>query len=663
MPLQLVQFDLGVDKKKELQGYLRTIFSNTVKARSNQVDDKFRRWMDNYAAKPYEEVRTTPFYRAANFVPQLIRMHTDILHARLYGIVLGTRPFWKPRMVPEGPHEWLDGLAEWMELITFGEMKFHVALDSVLHRAFKQGVCVAKAPWLETTYYLGKPGETKKSHTDEKFSTEGVSFKPIPFDDFFPYPITANNLTECTAKFHRLRFSKEEVTFRKNTNRWTPKSADLLLLGGSAPTVNNETTAHDTQAIDAGIELKKDVTRPYQAVEAWFDYELVPGKMYKLCVTFNPFTESEDGILTYNFNPYPKALDPFIDFRPMPREDLFYGYCVPEILEQAQEEEAQIHNGRRDASSIANVPGWKTKRYADVPNPATEWYPGKVFELNEMTDLEPLQFNGAQYNSMIEEENFLLQLCERYTGASQAMQAGGSGVLQGKRGIYNAGGTLAMLAEGNKRLDIYLKRMREAFHQTGNVIYQSYKTFRPQGAELLVQGARGEAVKKTFSLNEPEGYRGLYFEIGASDGGANREVDRTALLYMSNVMAGYYKQIVEAAGTVVQLPDGNPIREVMLTVLDGAKDLAARVLFAFDVPDRKRLIPDIRQILAGGPGGKGAGQPPQAPPGGMPGAQEPVSNEDLSDLSQSLAALTRGGAGTFGNGSGPGEAIPRAGQG
>jgi hypothetical protein len=208
-----------------------------------------------------------------------------------------------------------------------------------------------------------------------------------------------------------------------------------------------------------------------------------------------------------------------------------------------------------------------------------------------------------------------------------------------------------MLSEGNKRLDIYLQRARYPFHDLGNLIYQSYKQFRPDGAEYRQQGARGAAIKKSFSIDEPPDYPGLFFNIAASDAGANREVDRQGLLLMANTMAGYYRQIVEAGATITQLPAGpggepHPLREIMLQVLTGAKDLASRLLVAFDISDRKTLLPDVREILGGSPTA-GAEQAERV---GVPGADETVSIDRLRALSEGIDASTSGALQTIAGG-------------
>lgn len=657
MSVNIIEFPASDEQLRIIHGLLVDKFSAAVKARQNQLDGNYKRWMDNYNAKPYEAVRSTPFYRASNFVPQLIRMHTDILHARTWGICIGTRPFWKCKMLPEGPHEMLDSLNDQMETWSHNA-NLYSALDSGLLRAFKTGVVTLKGPWVEDEYYLGVSAKDSKGQSAKKISKEGVQFRPLPFDDFYPYPITANSLKEVTMKFHRIRLSKEEVEYRMHRGWWNETAGKILLAGANSVASSPGKDARESQSNEAGIALSIDVDRPFTAIECWYDYELQNGKIYKLVTTFNPFLgASKEGLLRRHYNYYSTGIDPFVDLRPMPREDLYYGYNIPEMLEQSQEEQAQVHNSRRDSNSMT-IPGWKKKRYADVPNPSTEWYPGKCFELDDMADLEMIT-PSVQYNAMIDEERHIMSLAETYTGAGQPLQAAGSGIMQGKRGIYNSGGTLALLAEGNRRLDIYIKRMRgeinspTGFHGLGNLLYQSNKGFRPDGPEYKVSGERGQALQKIFALDEDKaGYDGLFFEAAASDAGANRETERTSLLLMANTMAAYYKQVVEIAGVVGQMQGDNPIKSTMLMVLDGARDLANRLLFSFDVPDRKRLVPDIRKVLEGGAGGPQGqpGTPEPAQPGGMQDSPGSLSEPNLQDLSARLATLTGGSNGAPGNG-------------
>ena len=513
-----------------------------------------------------------------------------------------------------------------MDDLCLNGIEFYEPIDTSVFLTVKCGVQVTKAVWVESEVYLsdGKQGVTP-------LKEESLAFDVVPFDDFFPYPITARTLDQTIANFHRLRFAKEEVEYKKSIKLWDERACELLLKTGGQPSQGNP---REAQASAAGISLTSDITRPFNVVEGWVRYELEPGKIYSLVITFNPYSRTRDGILRAIYDYTPRGKGVFTDFRIMPRENLFYGYSVPEILEQAQEEKAQIHNARRDGNTIANVPGWKKKRLAEVGNPSAEWYPGKVFEVDNMDDLDILTF-GGNYNGMMDEEAGLDAEAERYTGISPAAQGFGSGVV-GKKGIYSSQGTLALLAEGNKRLDIYLRRIRRPFHNLGSQIFTSYRDFASGAKVWAAYGQNGDLLKQAFSLREPDGFKGLFFGIGASDSSANKEIDRQNLLLMANTMAAYYKQLMSLIPAVVQAPEGSPFKELGLQILDGARDLANRLLFAFDVHDRQHMLPDVRKILGGG---ESAERSPAADKAGVPQAEGAVSESELQGLSQSVSQI------------------------
>jgi len=643
---QLVELTLSDDKIVDIIAYLSDKLQQTVKARSTQIDENYRRWQDNYSAKPKEKVRTTPWLGASNFIPQLIRMHTDILAARIYSFLVAPKPFWRPAtLLGQSPTQYLEALGMWLDYECFHKMHMHKLLYQLIFRTVKFGTVVLKAPWIKDEWMSVEGVGEDGNYQEKSHIAEGIEARAIPHDDFFPYPITAGEMYEVQIKFHRLRFTKEEVVARRDrgAGAWIKKATDLLLTSEDDP---SSRAAHSSQAEQAGIQLTKDVDRPYSAIEAWLEYPLQgSGKLYRIVITFNPAITGKDSLLRAYFNPYSTRIDPFVKFGILPREDLFYNYSIPEILEQSQEEQAQIHNTRRDASTISNIPGWKKLRTANIPDPSKAWYPSKVWELEEMDELEMIQFQ-PRYQSMVEEEKFVCDLAERYSGVSPPMQGMGAGVMSGKRGIYNTGGTLALLSEGNRRIDIYKMLLREDFHNFGNLIYVSHRDNRPSGLEYDVMGKNGELVKQLFKFREPDGYSGLFFDIAASEASANNEVDRTGLMMVANVMASYYQRMVEVANVIIQLPKDSPMVGIMSSVVEGARDLANRLLAAFNQHDRDKLVPDMLAILKGKP----AGNPQGMEQNGLPESEGPVSVDNLAALAQQLSSITPGVTPTNGGG-------------
>lgn len=626
-------------QKLEIMRMLYQAFRATVNARSAQVDGNYERWQKNYDAIPKQRVRSQPFNGASNFIPQLIRMHTDILSARVVGIIQATRPLWKPNTFRQDvPADAMLALAQWLQWKSLGALKLPERLDQLVHSCFKSGTQVLKDRFADDVKYV-VTGSADGQITESAVKESEMRLDVLAFEDFFPYPLTALTLEEVEIKFHRLRMTKDAVQQRKASKLWDEKACDLLLQGPSA--VGASTQQQQAQQTQ-GIQLTSDVGRPFTAIEAHFDYELKPGKRFPLVAAFNPNSESIEGLLRLYHQPGSNPHDScFTDFRLFPTDKSFYCACVPSILEDSQEEQAQIHNGRRDSSRIANVPAWKKKRYADVASPSAEWYPGKVFEVDNMDDLVPLVF-GANYNSMVEEENFLLQLAERYTGVTPASQGQGAGV-NGKRGSYASQGTMAMLAEANRRLDTYIKRVRLPMHHLGSRIYTSYRDFGDMD-DFAKWGGNAQLVEALFKSESLLAGNGTFFDISATDAGANREADRSGLLLMANTMSAYYHEIVQVIQMVAGAPDGSPVKELMLQIADGARDLANRLLFYFDIDSRNKLLPDLRAVLGGGPQAQGG--PQQAPAGttasSLPESQGPVSPDDIQRLSGQLSQLAGG---------------------
>lgn len=614
-------------------------FRNAVAARTTQIEDKYRKWQDNYDAVPKQAVRSQPFQGASNFMPQLIRMHTDILAARVTGIIAATRPMWQPTsFLTEVPAEAMLALGQWMQYTSMYRLSMFEKVDLLVHSCFKSGTTVMKDWWREETRFTVTGSQDGKVQ-DTEVNESDLTLAIVPFEDFYPYPLTSLTLKDCEIKFQRIRLTKSQVEQRRNSKLWIEDACDVLLKSPGPGASNSQ----QQTVQNSGITLTPDTGRPYSVIEAHFTYELTAGRTYSCIAVFNPGIEGVKGLLRMYYQPGSDPFsDPFTDFRLFPSDKNFYVTCVPAVLEDSQEEQAQIHNARRDANRIANIPGWKKRRYADVGSPSTEWYPGKVFELDDMNDLVPLEFQG-NYNSLVEEESFLLQLAERYTGVSPAAQGQGSGV-NGKRGTYASQGTLAMLAESNRRLDTYIKRVRLPFHRLGKRIYTSYRDFG-DADEFQKWGGNAQLVSQLFAADSKLVGGHTFFDLSASDSGANRETDRSGLLLMANTMSAYYHELVQMLQMAASAPQGSPVQELMLQIADGAHDLANRLLFHFDIDSRSKLLPDLRKVLAGGASGPGGPQQASqgAPAAALPESQGPVSPEQLQQLQGQLAQFAGGG--------------------
>src|SRR5215831_1771999 len=181
--------DLPEDKLAELASELIEKFKLAQTARATQIDEKAVRWEKNYDGIPAQQVRTVPFNRASNFMPQLSRMHADILGARLLGFLFATKPYWvvKTLLKDELQHEVLDALGEGLNYIWDVEQSGFEIADTIINEALQTGTLLVKSLWSdETRQYL-------KGNAFEEQRISSLDYTPVPFEDLWPFPITARS--------------------------------------------------------------------------------------------------------------------------------------------------------------------------------------------------------------------------------------------------------------------------------------------------------------------------------------------------------------------------------------------------------------------------------------------------------------------------------------
>src|SRR5215831_14345013 len=277
------------EKLGQLAKFLTDKLAACITSRTNQLEEKLLRWENNYMGKPKMEVRTTPFYNASNFVSGIIRMHTDIYHARIMGFMFGVKPFWYPAWFTSSVKgDQMRVLADWMEYTCFNRMQFFEPMDTAFHSFCKLGTVVLKAPWVEKELWKATQKANERGSGAEKQSFSNVCVTPIHYSDFLCYPINARTLEQVSIKFHRLRLTEDEVRWRQVNRGWDKDAVDALLTTPVKPNGSVEIAAAER----SGIQLTADVTRPYQVVEAHCEFELETGKLYPVVVLLNPMLNS-----------------------------------------------------------------------------------------------------------------------------------------------------------------------------------------------------------------------------------------------------------------------------------------------------------------------------------------------------------------------------------
>lgn len=614
---QIYRPPIDPDTRKELQQYLLTQYENAHSIRREQVEDKYTRWDRNYNAYPKEKVRTVPYYKSSNIVVPIIRIYVDTYVARTLTIMFATRPLFNidgyPREVKEAYESYVNRKARY-------DWGYYNLVSQLLSRGAKNGTVVAKTIHDKTT----------RIWADEKQEREVVVFEGpktmvIPFEDFCVYPTTANDLRQVQIKFHRIRYTEEEI---------------LRIIEEDADALKWDITKEDLERIvskpkdDKRLQQQEDagISDPHlkevHFEECHLDYPIGnTGKYYSIVALLCP---ALNRLIDVYVTPYPPGVDIFHDYRPKPKEDFFWGDSWCQILDAAQEEASQIHNARRDSAILATGPMWKRKNGARVPNPSTNSYPGKVFELDEMDDLELLQVS-AQIGDMMQEEAMVYQLADRLAGFSPEMQGLSQGN-SGKRGIYNTGGVLAVMAEGNLRQDSNIRDVREVVSCIIKSAVSIQARFSPDDPAInFFDPAEQNNIRQALALStDIERTRFTKFETNVSDAGANKEVEKAALLQMSNTVGQYAQTIQQLMPQVLSMQ--NPVlKAILYRIVSMQAWMVKRLAYVYEEYDAEGPLNDLKsaidagvpELQGGSSGGTTGPTPPSLAGGNTQGLQSP----------------------------------------
>lgn len=639
MKLDIVRPDSSFSKeeREKLRVYLCDHWKRVQQSRTEQLG-RYKAWNKNYLAIPAEEVRNVPWYKSSNFVVPLIRIFVDTFVARTLNTVFATRPVFAvdgfDNNVKEALEYYLNqkALHEWETYYLFRDM---------LTRGNKNGTAVIKSIWSEERE-LAVTSLGGSRQDEDIVVYAGPRNEIIPFEDFAIYPVTANYMRHAVIKFHQIRMVEEVAKQRWKAEAWELSESDLDSMLVMPTDLTNDKRTEQQQ--DSGVY--DPYLKELHGVECYLKWTM-GGQDYRIVALIEP---TQEKLIDVYFYPYPRNWEIFQDYRPFPQEDFFYGESMASILQQAQEETSQIHNDRRNNSYLANAPVFRRRNGSLIPNPSTNWYPGKVFDLESLEDLDIMQI-GRNYSDTLGEENWDLQLSERLSGIGAVMQGYAAGMM-GKRGIYNSSGTLALMQESNQRQDTNIRDARQVLGAVGktNIMLQSTYGADDAFIETLPTGLR-EQVHQALTMCTPDRVRYARLSVKASDAGTNKEINRQNLIQLAQTLNSYAGAVQQMAMQLANPQLAPGLRALMNDTIKMMKWLATRMLRAYDEYDAEGVLPDataaVELLIPGGSRGTkeaGNGALPGGPVTGSNGQPNPpLSREGLETL-LTLPGANGGGA-------------------
>jgi len=588
---------LTAQREAELRRYLKDKITAIRSGLKELHETKLVRWRKAYDAVPASPSRDFPFKNASNLVVPLIAIHSDTLLARVMASRFKLAPFWSASLVGDFPAKMEEVRAAFESHMQYIGIEPSMLDLYRVYRAWygeviKYGTSTVKAPWdqqVEDVYMAS--GDTSGSYQYYPRTVyEGSRPEKIPFTDF-GIPPSSPTCEAANFKYHRLRYQRDELEERAYRGLYSmEKDRQILEMPDrtSPDYINQETETDSGARTVSGYGWAE-----YDVYECHFMYRL--GRNFtRLIVWYN---ESNDVILRAFHNYYPD--DPFIMARMFYRDDHAYGYGFAEALGMMQEEVSQIHNQRRDNSTIANTMVWRLDPNSNL-NAGYDIYPGATIPAaqGEIEGLRPGQPSPMQ----IDEEQLTLELADRRSGVSAPMQGMGAGVMN-KRGVYSSMGTLSLLQEGNTRTDLNITDMHYAHTKLGRIIARQEAEFGMKEGRFKRYGKAAALVMQAL-----QGIKDgtLCIPVRASTASVNLEVEKQNDIMLTQLAMKHYDAITKMMQTAQNQMLPPDVQQYLRDAINSANYLMTSVFRHFGHDDPKMFVPPVPE------------EPPQGPPPGLP---------------------------------------------
>jgi len=594
-------------------------------------EDKINKWRKAYEAKPREEVREFPFYHASNLVVPIIAIFSDTLQARVMSALLKTRPPWVVKMIgthPDMPEGLTGALEEFLEYV--GIEPEELDLYRVYHEwtgdTIKYGTSVVKAPH-EVRYMhevIGVAGDGKGTIEPEFIQSleyEGPRPEKIAFEDFL-IPPASKTLEAADIIIHKRVMTRNELGERRFFKIYEPSRVDMIW---NKPDRSGPSYTQTMKEESSGTHTSSGYGyAEWDIYECWLKWLTPDGKWRpKIVATYH---KNSDTLLRTIYDT--SKLLPYALARLFYRDDSIYGYGFCETMWSFQEELSEEHNGRLDNRTIANTRLWRVDPNSKL-HAGYRIYPSALVPAEE-GEIEPLQMGDISPQT-IDDERFSIELAERRAGISPPMQGAGAGS-QGKRGIYTAQGTLAVMQEGNRRTDLNISDMRYSHTRLGRILLSDYAHNKVRPALLKVFGDKAELIEEALQAVR-DGKLGL--PIYSSSASINKEVEKQSKMMLIGLMKQHYAGIAQMIAQISQPTIPDDVKKYLSEVIKASNIVMKSTLKDFDMEDVDLLVPEVEAH-----GNATSQAQPGQQPGAQPLGQAPPQGQPSSNV---LAISGRGG--------------------
>ena len=595
---------LSPEKEEALASYLDERIRELKNGMQELHEQKVVKWAMAYEARPREAVRQFPFQNASNLIIPIIAIHTETLHAQIMAAIFRTKPLVQTKIFGES-REALDkekeAYQEFMEYVAIEpqELDLYRVYNESFRECIKYGTVTIKVPWekrVRDFYVPGGDGTGEVRDFIPEVVYEGPRPEKLPFTGFY-IPPSAKSLEDADIKCHRKVMSKFELLERKFRNVYDEEAVERIL---TSPDRTSPEQKQKEQETTLGAKTVQNLyTQEWDVWEChvswrYEDETFAP----RMIVTYHPKSRTILRVAYDNFRS-----EWFVGARLAARDDMYFGYGFAEILGAFQEGASETYNGFRDNQTVANTRVWRVSPDSKL-NVGYRIYPSCTLAAEE-GEVEAIA-HGELSQINIDDLRLLLELAERRSGVSPPQQGYGAGTMSGRRGVYTAMGTLALIQEGNSRKDLNVSDMRDSHTRLMRLVTRLYGEF---GRESEFHSARlarfGEEKAILIKKAMDDILAGkIALPVYASTASVNREVEKQNDLMLSQIMTRHYQMVSQLIGAVQGVMTPPDVKAYLTDVIKASNALMKTILRNFGHDDIDVLVPEPKVSPQGGqPGG------------------------------------------------------------
>lgn len=583
-PRQLV---FSTEVKDRLRMYLQDEITAFHNERSNVMED-WRRYQKVYWAEPESKERNFPFRRSANIVVPLGAIAVEAIAARMMNTLFAVKPFYSIRP-KSGP--WIQAAKPFeqylqTEIDNDSSLRMFEFCDQSVLELIKLGTCVGKSGYVREI----KKSLRTTSSGEENFYVEtknGAELHRVALPNF------VMRLQDLDPQEAGIVGEKHEVTWGQlkkyvQSGRMSAEAVEQIKnnwVERNSSAVPNEHNAVQEQ-VEQSANVEPKWTQVFHFYEIWLSFD-VDGDGWDEEIVVDFHLETGEFLSAF-YNWYDDLHRPYRVCTLQTVEGIWPGLGVIKQTEQFQAQATTIHRQRLDNATLANMKQIVVRKSSGY-GPSEPVFPGKIWFLEDpINDIREFALSEIYPSSYANEES-VVRYFEKATGVNEVIlgipQAGTPGT---------ATSDLTRLAEGNKRFDYYLKKIKRWLSLLGEDVVVNYQRFGNQQAHWYILEEDGQYVEQVLQMPSMLVRKGAIVDLTVTDSLTNRDVEQQTWMQLFQVISNYYGQIFQSAQVLAQL-SGDPtvLMQVAQRAMLASDEALKRLLETFAEPDSERfsLIP------------------------------------------------------------------------